>query len=711
VRSIVGTLLNRVPVPYVRRSGIDGLNLLGRPVAASAEKQMQAYGSVGTLFAIVNRTSNAVAQVEWKLWRKAPSGLKEDRKEVTAHVALDLQRLPNPWMPWQEFCEATQQHIDLTGEGWWVVGRNGSLSRMPLELWPVRPDKMAPKPHPTKFLSGYCYYGPDGEEVPLELDDVIFMRMPNPLDPYRGLGPVQSSLMDLDSERYSAEWNRNFFINGAEPGGIVEVDDSLQDEEFDQMRDRWNAQHRGVGNAHRVAILERGKWVERKFSMRDMQFTELRKASREVIREAFGFPKPMLGATDDVNRANAEAAEVVFSRWLVVPRLERIKAALNRDLLGLFGVADTLEFDYDDPTPPNAETENAERDSRVNAVVALAGAGFDGQTAAEAYELPEGLSWEKPAPPPQLVPGGGPEAEPEDEEAAEEMAARMEAAIRAKSVPVGVLADIAKLADALGRHTHGPRAQDDPLDPEHDDQLDAVNAAWESALVSLLAAWRPVTADWEEELAESIRIAVDAGDVTALSRLAVFTDDATQVLAEHMITLAVAAAEQMADDARAQGVTTDAGEPDEDNLSGYAGAVAGLLGAGLAAAAGREALRLLTPESTGAGLARQVTDFIDGLSDRPLRDQLGGALSNAQNTGRIATLREAPSAAYYANERLDANTCRFCREVDGRWLGNTLEEVERTYPNGGYTECAGRERCRGTVTAVWRPEQVQEGGL
>jgi hypothetical protein len=106
-----------------------------------------------------------------------------------------------------------------------------------------------------------------------------------------------------------------------------------------------------------------------------------------------------------------------------------------------------------------------------------------------------------------------------------------------------------------------------------------------------------------------------------------------------------------------------------------------------------------------------VTDFIDGLTDRPLRDQLGGALSNAQNTGRIATLREAPSAAYYANERLDANTCRFCREVDGRWLGNTLEEVERTYPNGGYTECAGRERCRGTVTAVWRPEQVQEGGL
>jgi hypothetical protein len=83
---------------------------------------------------------------------------------------------------------------------------------------------------------------------------------------------------------------------------------------------------------------------------------------------------------------------------------------------------------------------------------------------------------------------------------------------------------------------------------------------------------------------------------------------------------------------------------------------------------------------------------------------LGGSLTNAQNTGRIETLRAAPEAAYYANETLDGNTCRYCREVDGRWLGNSLDEVETTYPNGGYVNCQGRERCRGTVVAVWRPE-------
>jgi phage portal protein BeeE len=71
------------------------------------------------------------------------------------------------------------------------------------------------------------------------------------LDPYRGLSPVLSILPDLDTSRYAAEWSRAFFINSAQPGGIIEVPQPLSDPDFDQLRDRWNEQHKGVGNAHR----------------------------------------------------------------------------------------------------------------------------------------------------------------------------------------------------------------------------------------------------------------------------------------------------------------------------------------------------------------------------------------------------------------------------------------------------------------------------
>jgi HK97 family phage portal protein len=380
-------LRNRTPVPFTSFNGARFGGILSTP--AGMEAQMRAQGTNPTLFAIVDRTCTSYSQVTWRLYRKARSGLKEDRTEVTSHAALDLWNKPNGFMTGPAFREAAQQHEELTGEQRWVVARNDA-STLPLELWPVRPDRIEPIPSVTDFLAGYEYRGPGGETVPLGLDDVISLLRPNPLDPYRGLGPVQTVLVDLDASRYSREWNRRFFLNSAEPGGIIEVDRRLDDEEFDELRERWNEQHRGVTAAHRVSILENGvKWVDRKYTNRDMQFAELSQVSDEKIRGAFGFPKPLLGAVDDVNRANADAAEVVFARWLLVPRLERTKAALNTRLLPMYGPsARDLEFDYDTPVPEDTDAEAARLTSRAEAAQALISAGVYGPDALSAVGLP-----------------------------------------------------------------------------------------------------------------------------------------------------------------------------------------------------------------------------------------------------------------------------------------------------------------------------------
>lgn len=386
---------NQAAVPHVgRRFGVTPGVTIGGGYEVTA---IEAYGSNGTLFAIVNRTANATAAVDWHLHRRVNNRSAICGAEgcdalgvelVERHAALAVWNKPNPFMTRQEFVETFQQHLDLTGEADWVTGTVRGFTS-PTELWPVRPDRIIPVPHPTQFLSGYLYRGHDGERIPLDTKQVIQLRMPNPGDPYRGLGPVQSLLTDLDSARYSAQWNRQFFTNSAEPGGVIEVPEHLGDDEFEEMRSRWNEQHRGVANAHRVAIIENGKWVPRAFSQRDMQFVELRQLSSEMIREAFGFPKAMLGTTDDVNRANAEAAQVIFARWVLTPRLERIKGALNADFLPLFGAtAAGLEFAYRNPVPDDREQDSKDLTARVSAVVALVGAGADPASACATVGLP-----------------------------------------------------------------------------------------------------------------------------------------------------------------------------------------------------------------------------------------------------------------------------------------------------------------------------------
>jgi HK97 family phage portal protein len=402
-RTLLGALLNRAatvsqtPIPFTSRAASYSGGLFGS--SRTAEGQMRAMSAVGTLFAIVDRTANATALVDWKLYRKAKSGRKEDRVEVTSHAALDLWNRPNNFMPRQEFVESFQQHQDLTGEAWWVISKRPGI-KLPLEMWPVRPDRMTPVPDRDAFLKGYLYTSPDGEQIPLELDEVIQLRRPNPLDPYRGLSPVLSILPDLDTSRYAAEWSRAFFINSAQPGGIIEVPSALSDDQFDELRDRWNEQHRGVGNAHRVAILEHGKWVDRTISQRDMQFVELRGATADRVREAYGISKTAIGDFEDINRASALAAKSWFAEQQTVPRLERIKAALNFELLPMYGTTgEGLEFDYEPPTPPDPEIEAQQLTARANAAAALVTAGFEAAGTLSAVGLPDIAYVGKPAAP------------------------------------------------------------------------------------------------------------------------------------------------------------------------------------------------------------------------------------------------------------------------------------------------------------------------
>lgn len=404
---IASALRNNAPVPFIGKQ----LRIPVIPPTGS-EQHMRSMGSVGTVFSIVNRTSVSTSKACWHLYRKSPTGDPEKRVEVVRHWALDVWNKPNRFMTRQEFVESGQQHLDLTGEMWWVIGRDERAPSIPLTIWPVRPDRMAPVPDANKFISGYEYTGPNGEKIPLGLHEVIFIRMPNPLDPYRGMGPIQSVLADLDAVRYSAEWNRNFFINGAEPGGIIEVDHRLSDEEFNELSDRWDEQHRGVANAHRVAIVEQGRWIDRKFTNRDMQFAEMRDVNSRVIREAFGMPKFAIGDVDDVNRATAEAAKAWFAEELTVPRLERIRGALNNDFLPLFGpAAEGLEFDFDSPVPADREMESKEIVAKSSAAKTLMDSGFEKADVLKVVGLPD-MKWTKPEPPPPPVAPGQADSPP-----------------------------------------------------------------------------------------------------------------------------------------------------------------------------------------------------------------------------------------------------------------------------------------------------------
>lgn len=363
-----------------------------------AEEQMQAMEVSAAIFGLVNRTSTSVAKETWHLHRKTPGQPSnicpvcecEGVQWVERHPSLIVLNKPNDFYTKQEYFESGQQHIDLTGEGWTAIYRVGS---MPAELWNLRPDRIVVLMSRQDFLTGYLYVGPDGEEIPIKKEDMLSIRMPHPKDPYRGLGPVQSVLRNVYSDEASVEWNANFFSNGARPGGIIKLSRQMEDDEFDQLVERFNYNHKGIANAGRTAFLEDGDWVDVKQpTMRDMAIPELSNLNRDTILLAFTASKFDVGILEDVNRAASEAAKASFGERMTTPRLDRWKGMLNNDFLPQFpGYDPQLEFVYSNPVPADRVSDREDKTAAVNVYATLLDNGVDPEDAARVAGLPAGI--------------------------------------------------------------------------------------------------------------------------------------------------------------------------------------------------------------------------------------------------------------------------------------------------------------------------------
>lgn len=267
-----------------------------------------------------------------------------------------------------------------------------------------------------------------------------------------------------------------------------------------------------------------------------------------------------------------------------------------------------------------------------------------------------------------------------------------------------------------GRFHSGTTGPEAPLNLAATDiDLSRVQAEFEQQLDELLRRWTDISADQRRQVIDQVRVAVHSDDLAALAALSVSTTEAAEVLTAAMGQMALDAAREVVREARDQGVRIDPIATDGAPLAAVATTTAALLAEGLTNAAGREALRRYSRTATGDEVAGAVREHLEGLSDQFLRDHLGGAMHAALNAGRMGTALAGPVAAIYGSEQMDKATCKPCEQINGKWIGNSddpdiVAKVAAIYPNGGYVDCLGGARCRGTTVYIWRPEQVTDDG-
>lgn len=304
---------------------------------------MDLYEQVGWVHAAAFKIAESVAAVPWQITKDGkPANTKMN--DVLDH--------PNEFYSWAELIELTQLYLELVGEAYWVIERDKANNVA--KIWPINPQNMAVIPDENHFLLGYVFRS-HNKKIVLAPQDVVFFKYPHPSNPYRGASPLEAVALEALGDKKAVEWNYTFFENAAIPAGILDAGNNmLTDEQIEQIRKQWKTKY-SRGNAHEVAVLSGGlKYQPLTLSQKEMDFMQSRKLTRDDILGVFGVPPPILGITENVNRANAEAAEYIFMKQTILPRLRRIERKITHSLLSQEGST----FVFDNPVPSDKLTNS-----------------------------------------------------------------------------------------------------------------------------------------------------------------------------------------------------------------------------------------------------------------------------------------------------------------------------------------------------------------
>lgn len=292
-----------------------------------------------TVYAAIMEVAHGVSGLRWQLFTK---GKKGRREEVLGHPMLQLLRRPNPLQGQSEFFEFLVGYLLISGNSY--VEAAGPEGKPPMELWPLRPDRMKVLPHPRLMVGGYRH-AVGGVNQDFEPASVLHMRLFSAMNDYYGTSPlaIASRAVDIDVE--GMNFTKSLLANAACPASSFSTEGALTPDQREYLKTQITEQYIGAKNAGRPLILEGGlSFTPIAWNPKDTGLLEWRKLSKLEICQAFQVPPELLGDQANKTYANYAEARKAFYMETVLPLADRVRDALQRWLVPAFDA--TLELDY-----------------------------------------------------------------------------------------------------------------------------------------------------------------------------------------------------------------------------------------------------------------------------------------------------------------------------------------------------------------------------
>jgi len=280
----------------------------------------------------------------------------QNDKDITDHPFWDLWQTINPQQNAFDLLELTSIFLDLTGNAYWYVVKNGL--RKPVELYVLRSNKVKIIPGAGVNVAGYEYWVGANKQS-FEPDEIVHFRYPNPYDDFYGLAPLAAMAYTPSQDNAMHQLAYYFLKNSAMPGNIFIAEEWVDRDMLKASKEEIKQEYEGVKKTGKTMVLKGLKPSRLSMTPQEMGTNETSLRIRDEIMAFFGVPLTKVGIGGTVQggtpRATAEALDATFQQETVSPRLVRLASKMNDKLLPMWDRK--LKAEFTNPVPADREFE------------------------------------------------------------------------------------------------------------------------------------------------------------------------------------------------------------------------------------------------------------------------------------------------------------------------------------------------------------------
>ena len=270
-----------------------------------------------------------------------------EKIQVFEHPLLDLFNNPNTIDTRMTLWINIMIRLELAGYCG-IYMPKGALG-LPGELWAFPLTSSATlsiNTDPKTIIKNFTYK--DGSvNLPIERDEMLYIRYPNPSSPILGQSPLLAQKYPYDIDHFLLQFVYHMLKNKATFGNVFETDQQLVGDQITEMKNLINSQYGGAAKTGKPIVLHSGLHLDNNklgSSLKDIMINEASTYASDRLITGYNMSPDTIGLRKEMNRSTAEVTDKKFYEECIRPRCMMIEEYFEKDLLPRYDEGLMLDF-------------------------------------------------------------------------------------------------------------------------------------------------------------------------------------------------------------------------------------------------------------------------------------------------------------------------------------------------------------------------------